>query len=127
MDISNHATRCITCRKELEGKQTKYCSVKCKQTYQPNIHYTYQKARATERKLALIAQKGGKCEQCGYSRCVKALEFHHINPDDKEMKLDARSLAGHNWEALQKEASKCLLLCANCHRELHDDNIKFAA
>lgn len=68
-------------------------------------------------KLALIEYKGGKCQICGYDKCVDALEFHHINKEEKEFGLgngDIRSLI-----KLKEEADKCILVCANCHREIH--------
>jgi ribosomal protein L30E len=71
-------------------------------------------------KKDLVEYKGGKCEMCGYDKCVAAMDFHHKNPEEKDFGL---SQNGHTkgWESLKNEADKCLLLCANCHRELHDD------
>lgn len=69
-------------------------------------------------KDVLIDYKGGKCQICGYKRYRGALEFHHINPDEKEFGIskdgNTRSL-----EESKKEADKCVLVCANCHREIH--------
>jgi hypothetical protein len=67
-------------------------------------------------KIRLVEYKGGKCEICGYDKCIDALEFHHLDPNEKEFGIagDTRSL-----EKLKKEADKCVLICANCHRELH--------
>lgn len=123
MNISAHTTHnlnCIVCSSVLKGKQTRYCSTKCKNTYQPNTHYKYQKARAMDRKTKLIELKGGKCIKCGYSKCIKALEFHHLDPSQKEMKMDSRNLAGTNLKKIMAEIDKCVLVCSNCHREIHD-------
>lgn len=68
-------------------------------------------------KIALVEYKGGKCELCGYDKCVDALEFHHIDRNTKEFGIgfgDTRSL-----EKLKKEADKCILVCSNCHKEIH--------
>lgn len=76
-------------------------------------------------KEELIAYKGGKCEICGYDKCNAALEFHHINPNEKEFGISVSGVT-RSIEELKKEADKCLLLCCNCHRELHwklDNNI----
>ncbi len=60
---------------------------------------------------------GGKCVRCGYDKCFDALEFHHVDPTLKEFHLgEAR---GYNFERLKKEMNKCLLVCRNCHAELH--------
>ena len=69
-------------------------------------------------KKTLVAEAGGKCRLCGYSRCLAALEFHHIDPTTKKFGLSrrgARSIA-----TLRSEARKCVLLCSNCHAEAED-------
>ena len=63
--------------------------------------------------------KGMKCEKCGYDKNVSALEFHHIDPSQKSFSLDARNLSNFSIEKLIDESKKCMLLCSNCHRELH--------
>lgn len=73
--------------------------------------------RRREIKRLLIEYKGGKCEKCGYDKCIAALEFHHINPLEKEYQV---SKVSNSFEKLKKEADKCQLLCANCHREVEE-------
>jgi len=65
--------------------------------------------------------KGGKCENCGYSKCDKALEFHHVNEKDKKFNISRRSSKNlkKGWTEFIEEINKCVLLCANCHREAH--------
>ncbi len=75
------------------------------------------KRRKTIKSLA-IAYKGGKCQFCGYNRCTGALEFHHLNPKDKEFGLGANGLT-RSWERTKKELEKCVLICSNCHKEIH--------
>ena len=68
-------------------------------------------------KIRLVEYKGGKCERCGYDKCIDALEFHHLNPEEKDFALscgDTRSI-----EKLKAEVDKCIMVCANCHREIH--------
>ncbi len=60
---------------------------------------------------------GGKCQNCGYDKCIQALEFHHINPEEKEFSFGTNT--NRSWEATREELKKCILLCANCHREAH--------
>lgn len=69
------------------------------------------------RKKQLIEYKGGKCIVCGYNKCEKALEFHHIDPQNKKFGLANTGIT--KIELLKKEADKCILLCSNCHVELH--------
>lgn len=65
----------------------------------------------------LVAYKGGKCEICGYDKCINALEFHHLDPTEKEFSIaNGNAIA---FEKAKKEVDKCILVCANCHREIH--------
>ena len=77
----------------------------------------YQKMLKVNKKKVLVEYKGGKCERCGYSKCLRALQFHHIDPHTKEFEV---SRARQSLDELKKEADKCMLLCANCHAEIHD-------
>lgn len=79
--------------------------------------YAYIKsfrARLKERATYVL---GDKCQLCGYNKCIQALEFHHVNPEEKE--LDFGINANRSWAATREEIKKCVLLCANCHREVH--------
>lgn len=76
--------------------------------------------RRKKLKEELVAYKGGKCEICGYDECIAALEFHHLDPTQKEFGIGANGIT-RSLESLKKEADKCLLLCCNCHRKLHWD------
>ncbi len=78
----------------------------------------YAKARGKANKEKAISLLGGKCSRCGYSRCFSALEFHHIMPENKER--DVHDFRFYRWEKFWKEAKKCILLCANCHREVEE-------
>jgi len=72
-------------------------------------------SRALQKKRA-IEYKGGKCEVCGYSRCHRALKFHHLNPAEKEFSI---SSSFRYWDAIKAELDKCILVCGNCHDEIH--------
>ena len=60
---------------------------------------------------------GGKCCVCGYDRWIDALEFHHKNPSIKEFKLGSGNIM--SWKEYKSEALKCMLVCSNCHKEIH--------
>ena len=66
-------------------------------------------------KLKLL--HGGKCKRCGYDACLKALEFHHIDPSKKDFTISNDSL---KLADAIKESKKCILICSNCHKEFHD-------
>ena len=82
--------------------------------------YAKQKERALTRKLELIAMRGGKCEICGYDKNIAALDFHHKDPSTKKFQLDSRHLSNTTTEDIIEESKKCILVCSNCHRELHN-------
>lgn len=59
---------------------------------------------------------GNKCCKCGYNKCKQALEFHHVDPTKKDFVIGG---SRYGREKLLKEITKCILVCANCHREIH--------
>ncbi|MGI5826808.1 MAG: hypothetical protein ACOX50_05360 [Patescibacteria group bacterium] len=74
--------------------------------------------RRKQLKEMAIRLKGGRCQICGYNRHVGALEFHHLEEGSKEFGLSTRGLT-RSWEKIRAEVEKCILVCANCHREIH--------
>jgi predicted HNH restriction endonuclease len=94
--------------------------MKDKRTYAQRADYI-KKAVAKRRKTLrdkAISQKGGKCLICGYAKFHGALEFHHIDPLKKDFSLSADG-STRAWARIEKEIQKCVLVCANCHREIH--------
>jgi hypothetical protein len=83
-----------------------------------NVEAVTKKRR--EIKLKAIEYKGGKCEHCGYNKCPSVFDFHHLDPNKKDFAISSN---GHSrsWDRVKKELDKCILLCSNCHRELHAD------
>lgn len=77
------------------------------------------KRRRHKVKDMALEYKGSICQSCGYNRCKRALEFHHIDEDLKEFGIGFRGET-RSWERTKVELDKCVLLCANCHREVHD-------
>lgn len=75
--------------------------------------------RRKKLKQLAVEYKGTKCEKCGYDKCIQALEFHHYD-GDKEFGIGSKGIT--SWEKIKKELQKCMLLCANCHREIHYPN-----
>lgn len=68
-------------------------------------------------KLKLIEYKGGKCEICGYNTSIAALHFHHKNSQEKDFQIGGSS---YSFEKLKIEVDKCILVCSNCHSEIHE-------
>lgn len=61
---------------------------------------------------------GGCCASCGYNRCIGALTFHHREPGGKDFGVSAKGYT-RSWEKVRAELDKCILLCSNCHAEVH--------
>ena len=68
-------------------------------------------------KIKAVEYKGGKCEICSYNKCIEALEFHHKDSTKKDFGISKGPT--RSWEKVKNEIDKCMLLCANCHREIH--------
>lgn len=82
--------------------------------------YVHVKAWRKRIKQLLIQSFGDACGACGYSGCAEALEFHHLDPRVKDLGISTWSSAA-SFAKLAAEAGKCVMLCANCHREVHAD------
>jgi len=70
-------------------------------------------------KNKIVHVMGGECCICGYKKCHHCLALHHINPEEKEFSLAGIRACPTKWENIVKEIKKCVLLCHNCHGELH--------
>jgi hypothetical protein len=119
----------------IDGKPTQNCS-KCgislneetgywrssKKVWLANCkkcHNSYNADRWKNNKKKAVEYKGGKCERCGYNKCIDALEFHHIDPSQKDKNFGNMKL--RKWEDQKKELDKCICVCSNCHREIHSE------
>ena len=114
---------CEICGDEFETKSSTriYC-YECsgdstRQDYNTRKHQKTVLRRSM--KLQAVRLLGGKCCKCGYNKCIDALEFHHENQDEKEFKLGSGNTM--SWKDYKKEAMKCILVCSNCHKEIHSE------
>lgn len=92
-----------------------------KRTYRDRAEYMKMAVSKRRKKIKEMAieYKGGKCCICGYDKCNSALDFHHTDETQKEFGLSVRGLT-RSWERTRVELDKCILVCANCHREIHE-------
>ncbi len=113
---------CSTCNKDLPisnftKSSIKICKHTCKECEKKSRKDFYK-----EKKIRYINLLGGKCLNCGYDKNYSALEFHHIDPKEKDFSwVDLKKMKD---EIIVKEIYKCVLLCSNCHRELHNPELK---
>ncbi len=114
VEAAGSSTVVMSCRRHgevefvLEGRGY----YRCKQCRAESVVRHRQKVKAT-----LVAEAGGRCVSCGYSRNIRALQFHHLDPDQKRLGLSSQGVT-YSLERLRAEAKKCVLLCANCHAEV---------
>lgn len=112
---------CEVCANPLRGRQRRFCSRACKQRDINARHQNYraQQARGLRRKIERVVAAGGRCSRCGYRRNLAALTWHHLDPADKRFSLDMRAFSNRSSAQIDLEVAKCVLLCANCHAEVH--------
>ena len=112
--VSDTGLICETCGKGFDykrGSSSHSTCTSCRSTLQR--HAKKQKA---------VDYKGGKCEACSYNRCLRAMDFHHLDPEQKDFGIAGNPCS--SWERMNKELDKCVLLCNRCHTEVHDDLLK---
>lgn len=81
---------------------------------------TVERQRAFKEKA--VEYKGGCCVKCGYNKYQGALEFHHLDPKEKDFSISrVKSYSFSN--AIKIELDKCVLVCSNCHKEIHGEII----
>ena len=94
--------------------------VKEKRTYSDRRQYLIEAVRKRRKKVRqmAVAYKGSRCERCGYDDCIEALDFHHKDPSQKNFGISSKGYT-RSWSKIRSELNKCVILCANCHREFH--------
>lgn len=110
---------CTRCQETDPSKFYSHEYSRCKKCHNKDMVIYVSRRRRKIKEMA-VAYKGGKCERCGYSKSINALSFHHRDPTQKEFNL---AKGGHtrSWERVKLELDKCVLLCANCHAENHEE------
>ena len=124
---------------KIEYGETRFCP-RCKNNVDTKKFYqrrgrenssTYCKTCTTDQTLdrvrklksQMIEYKGGCCVRCGYKKYQGALEFHHTDPKEKD--FNPSQLKKYSFDdRIKTELDKCILVCSNCHREIHDEIIK---
>ena len=91
-----------------------------RRTYADRRNYLIDAVRKRRKivRFKALTYKGGRCQRCGYDRCMEALEFHPLTSTKKDFGISSKGYT-RSWEKIRTELDKCVLLCANCHREVH--------
>lgn len=102
------------------------CKLLCKNCHR-KIHELKRETINPEIKVKMLDHlKSHSCEKCGYSKCLSALEFHHLdnstklfNLSDATISLKGMVVGGEITDTVKAELDKCVVLCAQCHSEEH--------
>ena len=99
-----------------------------KRIYADRAEYLIKAVSKRRKKLKqmVVEYKGGKCVICGYNKYVGAFDLHHDRDSKKEFGLSMKGLT-RSWQKIKEEADKCILVCANCHREIHGSITQLSA
>lgn len=124
---------------KLPPKEKKYCSKEgcnekhsakglCQKHYReykvslnPNVYKNIENVRvkrARKHKAEIVNIMGGQCKLCGYNKNYAALEFHHIDPSEKDA-TPKSLMRNKDIDVIMDEIKKCILVCKNCHTEIH--------
>ena len=117
----NYKKICEICERNFEtnSKSRIYCYECSEESSRSNESTRKHQKTILRRSMKKQAVKilGGKCMICGYNKCIDALEFHHKDPTKKEFKIGSGNTM--SWKEYRLEVQKCLLVCSNCHKEIH--------
>jgi len=103
--------QCSRCEREYEYDRAKGH----RRTICNSCNVTLFRQKIKERAVKYL---GGKCKCCDYNLCVAALDFHHLDPSQKDFGISEGGVP-RKWSKIQQELDKCVLVCNRCHAEIH--------
>jgi len=125
---------CITCGRSFEKVKRKIAHSKkhgvnrtnyCILCHKSSVKQTNEirRNRWNNFKKLWVLHQGGKCCFCDYNdlSCISVFDFHHKDDEIKEFSLSTLTGFGYNItnkKLFVKEARKCFVVCANCHRKI---------
>ena len=115
-------------KNRLAGRRSTVCSECQKQYkrayYQKNkqSHFDRNRKKRSQMKERLLMEKEKGCLVCS-EKCIECLDFHHLDPSKKDINV-SRLVTYTSFQKLENEISKCVLLCATCHRKVHAGLLK---
>lgn len=117
IDGKKECTKCGELKelKDFYKRENNGFASKCKKC--ANDYYTKRQKKI---KIKMIEYKGGECERCSLKledTHYAVFDFHHIDPNEKDDNF--KKIKFQKWEKIKKEIDKCMLVCSNCHREIH--------
>ena len=119
--------------KNLKQRRCRSCYSEYNRLYYKNGEKTKQVKRvrannkkAKEKLKELLSQykSNFSCVVCDES-AIECLDFHHMDPTQKEKAVARLMCDVYNWDRIKEEIDKCIIVCANCHRKIHSGTIKY--
>lgn len=117
-EIINGCRRCIECKEFKPLIEFKFRKSKHQRSYCTSCENKRSLKYGRIMKQRILDYFGGKCIICGYNKCSRSLHAHHRDPTQKEFTIGNRKCL--NWDDTKRELDKCVLLCSNCHGEVHE-------
>ena len=113
--------KCLQCGMKVKAKTRtrKYCPFCARQRNLKQGSNSSTKRMIRNREFVKECKKSKMCKLCGYNKFPEILVFHHENRKEKTKGVSILMKTLKNLEIIKKEMDKCILLCPNCHRELH--------
>ncbi len=113
--------KCLRCKtvknaQDFYTRSNGHLHVECRACMKDRVNI-----RARKNKEIAINLLGGKCSKCGYNKCPAALDFHHLDRSSKEVGIS--NILTRSMDRIKDELKKCIILCANCHRELEAESL----
>lgn len=106
-------------KKRIRDK-TKDCeaSQKYRKTHKQRIGVKDKYRRKKKREWVSELKRQTKCLKCQNNKFY-CLDFHHINPEEKDFSISHAISRKYGYDRILKEINKCVVLCKNCHSEVH--------
>lgn len=75
------------------------------------------------KKIIICKKKGDRCTICKDTFPYYLYEFHHTEPDKKEIEISTLLSNNASMEKIESELKKCILVCPQCHKSLHNEDV----
>jgi len=108
---------------ELMRAEAETCDLLCANCHRlrhapADVGPTATVALRRNKKMMAVERFGGVCFGCCGRYPPTVFEFHHWDSREKEFEIASGGM-GRSWRTIVIELAKCVMLCANCHCEIH--------
>lgn len=117
-DTTIHTKICSECKRELLETNFNYWnkSLGTRMSICKECEKKRNAKKHEDRKELINTLKSCGCCCCDETD-VNCLDFHHVEPSQKDFNMS--SATNKTVRKILEEASKCIVVCSNCHRKIH--------